>query len=29
VLSRYAEAVDAGNPSKIARLPRRKARAAK
>jgi DNA-binding GntR family transcriptional regulator len=29
VLSRYAEAADAGNPAKVARLPRRKARAAK
>jgi DNA-binding GntR family transcriptional regulator len=29
VLSRYAGAADAGNPAKVARLPRRKARAAK
>jgi hypothetical protein len=29
VLSRYAEAADAGSPSKVARFPRRKARATK
>jgi DNA-binding GntR family transcriptional regulator len=29
VLSRYAEAADAGSPSKVARLPKRKARATK
>jgi hypothetical protein len=29
VLSRYVEAADTGNPATVARLPRRKARAAK
>jgi hypothetical protein len=29
VLARYAEVTDTGNPAKVARLPRRKARATK
>jgi len=29
VLSRYTETMESGNPSKVARLPKRKARAAK